>query len=133
MTSLSLSISVTRPCRSGMTTRPLPFVEVAGQPEALDEVDVLAVQREALQAVVAPIGDDQDGLAPRVIDPDPVRLGELARLRSLAAERADVLRLAVVLIDVVRAVAVADVDVAVRRDRDVGRVVGLRSAVGAGR
>ena len=45
----------------------LVLVEVAGQPEAGDEVDVLAVQREALQAVVAAIGDDQrSAAAPRV-------------------------------------------------------------------
>ena len=36
-----------------------PFVEVAGQPESLDEVFVLAIEREALQAVVATIRDDE--------------------------------------------------------------------------
>ena len=125
------SMSVTRPCRSGMTTVPLSLVEVAGQPEARDEVHVRAVEREALQPVVAAVGDDEDRRSPARVHPDAVRLVELPRLRSVAAERADVLRLAVVLIDVVRAVAVADVDVAVRRDRDVRRVVALRRAVGA--
>ena len=43
-----------------------------------------------------------------------------------------VLALRVVLADVGRAVAVADVDIAVRRNRDVRRVVARRLAVGAG-
>ena len=37
----------------------LVLVEVARQPEARDEIDVRAVEREALQPVVAAIGDDQ--------------------------------------------------------------------------
>ncbi len=37
-----------------------------------------------------------------------------------------------VLVDVVRAVAVADIDVAVGCDRDIGRIVGRRLAVGRG-
>ena len=60
MTLFCLSMSVTRPCRSGMTTRPFSLVEMARQAEALDEVDVRAVEREPLQPVVAPIRDDED-------------------------------------------------------------------------
>ena len=48
------------------------------------------------------------------------------------AERADVLRLAVVLVHERRAVAVADVDVAVGRDGDIGRVVAFRRPVRPG-
>jgi hypothetical protein len=36
-----------------------PFIEVARQSESLDEVLVLAIEREALQAVVTTIGDDE--------------------------------------------------------------------------
>ena len=78
------------------------------------------------------VGDDVNRrLAPRV-DPVAVRLGQLPRFRSAASERADVLALRVVLVDVGRAVAVADVDIAVRRNRDVRRVVARRLAVGSG-
>ena len=34
-------------------------VEVAGQLEAADEVDVSAVEREPLEPVVPPVGDDE--------------------------------------------------------------------------
>ena len=44
----------------GHDDQALVLVEVARQPEAGDEVDVLSVQREALQPVVAAIGDDED-------------------------------------------------------------------------
>ena len=118
--------------RAGRESRPCPFCSSKWQGSRKPGTKSMccAVEREALQPVVAPIGDDEDRRCAARVDPDAVRLGQLARLRSLAAERADVLRLAVVLVDVVRAVAVADVDVAVGRDRDVGRVVALRRAVG---
>src|SRR6187401_651293 len=59
-----------------------------------------------------------------------MRLGKLAGHGAAAAERTDVLRLARVLVDEIRPVAVGDVDVAIRRDGDVGRVVVLLHAVG---
>ena len=55
----------------------LVFVEVARQPETGDEIDVGAVEREALQAVVPPIGDDQHGFVTAVVHPDAVRLVQL--------------------------------------------------------
>ena len=85
----------------------LVLVEVARQPEAGDEIDVLAVEREALQAVVAAIGDDQRRASRRA-----------CRSRCRAARSACpgseprppnvrmCSALAVVLIDVERAVAV---------------------------
>ena len=55
----------------------LVFVEVARQPETGNEIDVGAVEREALQAVVPPIGDDQHGFVAAVVHPDAVRLVQL--------------------------------------------------------
>ena len=61
ITLLFASISVTRAPRSGTTTSPfLKIVEMARQVGAVDEIDVLAVQREALDAAVAAVGDRQD-------------------------------------------------------------------------
>ena len=56
---------------------PLLLVEVARQPEARDEIDVRAVEREPLQPVVAAIGDDEDRRRRRACRP-----------RSRAARRA---------------------------------------------
>ena len=39
--------------------QPVALVEVTRQPEALDEIDMGAVEGEALQPVIAAIGDDQ--------------------------------------------------------------------------
>ena len=61
-----------------------------------------------------------------------MRAIELAGVFAVAAEGADVLALAVVLIDVAGAVAIADVDIAVGRDRQIGRAVLRLLAVGAG-
>ena len=43
----------------GYDNQAFPFVEVARQSESLDEVLVLAIEREALQAIVTTIGDDE--------------------------------------------------------------------------
>ena len=131
MIALLPSISVTRPCRSGITTMPLSLVEVAGQPEAGDEVDrAVPSSVKRCSRLLRRSATTSTGRAPRVSTQIPCGSFKLPGVGALAAEGADVLRLAVVLIDVVRAVAVADVDVAVGRDRHVGRVVALRRAVG---
>ena len=53
----------------------LALVEMARQPEPGHEVDVLAIERESLQAVVAAIGDDEDWRCRARVHPDAVRLG----------------------------------------------------------
>ena len=64
----------------GNDDQALVLVEMAGETEAGNEVDVLAVEREALQPVVAPVGDNDHGWSRARVDPDAVRLGELAGL-----------------------------------------------------
>ena len=59
---------------------PCTLVEVARQAETGDEVDVLAVEREALQPVVAAIGDDEHRGRGARVDPDAVRLDQLPGL-----------------------------------------------------
>ena len=72
------------------------------------------------------------GRAAAQVHGDAVRAIHLARLFAFAAEGADVLALAVVLVDVAGAVAIADVDIAVRGDGQIGRAVFGLLAVGAG-
>ena len=48
---------------------PLLFVEMARQPEALDEIDVRTVERKALEPIVAPIRDDEDRSCRRACRP----------------------------------------------------------------
>src|SRR5438045_2009422 len=102
---------------------------MARQPEAGHEPRVTAVHRELLQAIVAAICHDERGLRPARIHPYAVRLVELPWLRALAAERPDVRGVPIVLIDEVRSVSVANIDVAVRSDCDVRRVVRRRRAI----
>ena len=72
------------------------------------------------------------GCAAAAVHDDAVRAIQLAGLLALAAEGADVLALAVVLVDVAGAVAVAHVEIAVGRDGEVGGAVLRLLAVGAG-
>ena len=65
------------------------------------------------------------GSFPRVSTINAVRAQQLSGLFARAAERADVLAVLVVLIDVAGAVSVADIEVAVRREREIGRAVFL--------
>ena len=64
----------------GNDDQALVLVEMAGESKPGNEVDVLAVEREALQSVVAPVGDDDHGRVGARIDPDAMRFCELARL-----------------------------------------------------
>ena len=108
----------------------VPLAEMAGQIGAANEADVLAVEREVLQAGIGAVGDQQQRLRAAQIHGDAVRAIQLARIFALAAERADVLALAVVLVDVARSVAVAHIDIAIGRDGQVGgAVLGGRLAV----
>ena len=60
--------------------------------KAVDEADVLPVERERLEPLVAAIGDQQDRRRAASVDGQAVRAIELAGLLALAAEGADELR-----------------------------------------
>ncbi len=101
-------------------------VEVAGAAHAFgDELDVLAVQGEVLEAVVGAVGNHEERLFASRIHPDTMRLKHLARLFALAAEGADVLAVQAELVNPVGAVAVGDIEVAIGREGDVGGDEGL--------
>jgi len=90
--------------------------EVARRGEIIHDVDGFAVQREALQTFVGAVGNDDVGFLEAVIDGDTVRAIELSGFFALAAKSPNVLAATVVLIDIARAIAVTDIDVAVGRD-----------------
>ena len=98
-------------------------VEVAWITQARHKSDVPAIQREGLDAVISAVGHRQDGRGPARVHPDSVRLIELSRLAPQSSEGADVAAFAVILIYVARSITVADIDIAVRRDRQVRRRV----------
>ena len=128
----SRSSSVTRPCRSGMTTVPLCSSKWHGSRKPATKSTCVPSSVKRCSRLLRRSATTSSGVVAARVDPDAVRFGQLSRRRAASAEGADVFALAVVLVDEVRAVAVADVDVAVRRDREVGRVVALRRAVRAG-
>src|SRR5262245_23067869 len=105
-------------------------VEVGGEEDVVDKAKVLAVEREVLQAGVGPVGDDERRLAARaIVEPLAVGRAHLASIDAGAAEGTYILRILVVLVEVIGAIAVADPEAAVRRKGDVGRAVGGKLAV----
>src|SRR5262245_29720388 len=85
---------------------------------------MLAFEREILQAGVRAVGHDKRRLPPRsVIEPQAVWRSHLARLGSLATPGADPISVLVVLMDVVRTVAIADVEAPFWPNRHVRRAI----------
>src|SRR6185436_4595124 len=80
-------------------------------------------EREPLEAAVAAVRHDHQRILAAQVEAHAVRRAELSALALAAVPRADVLALRVPLVDPALAVAVADVDVAVRRDRHAGGLV----------
>src|ERR1017187_1006378 len=109
----------------------LEVVEVAGKVRAFDKIDMGAIEREALNAAVPTVRHRQDGFCDTRVHDDAVGAIDFAGFFSFAAERAYVLALAVVLVDVARSVPVAHVEIAVGRDRQIGGAVLRLLAVGA--
>src|ERR1700691_1209166 len=107
----------------------IPLAEVTRQIHAAHKAVVLAIQGEVLQPGVGAVGHQQQRLRSAQIHGDAVRAVQLARLFALAAERADELALAIILVNVARTIAIAHVDIAVGRDGQVGRAVLGRLAV----
>lgn len=99
----------------------VPCVEVTGIIQSSGKSQVLALQREILQAIIAAIGDGKDGHRAAPVHPDTVRLIQFPRIGAQAAERLDVFSLAVILQNKTRAIAVGDVEIAIRRDGEIGR------------
>ena len=91
------SISVTRANEVGHDHDVLPRVEVAWRVGPLIKRQRLALERECLEPLVAPVRDEQHRLRAAFVDYETVRAIELAGLRALAAERPDVLAVVVVL------------------------------------
>ena len=99
-------------------------VEVGREADPADHLERLAVEVERLEPRVGPVGDDQHRRAPRpVVEHQPVRGLELADLAAEAAEGVEELARFVVSLDRAGAVAVGDVEAAVRGEGDVGRHV----------
>src|ERR1039458_8924574 len=73
----------------------LEEVEVARQGGAADKIEVRAIQREALDARVAAVGDGQNGGGAAAVHDDAVGAIQLARLLAFAAEGTDILAFAV--------------------------------------
>ena len=78
---------------------------------------MLAVEREALNPLVASIGYIQHRLGTAQINRYSMRAKQLSGLFSGASECADVLSFVVVLDDVALAITVADIEIAVWRNR----------------
>ena len=92
---------------------------MAGTAELIvDEADVLTVEREVLQALIAAVRDGDDRVRAPSVDPDAMRAIELTGFFALAAPGSYVFRFRVVLVDPAQAVAVGNVDAAAfLRDR----------------
>ena len=96
-------------------------VEVARLPHAFrDEADVLAVQREVLDASIGTIGDGEHGFMTAIIQPKTVGAVDLARFASAATEGANPVCVFVVLVDPARAVSVRNIETTVWGEGDVG-------------
>src|SRR5579863_8775482 len=95
-------------------------IEVAGRISPVEEIDGFALERETLYALVAAVGDVEDGLGTALVEDDAVRALKLPGSGSRSAEGPYVIAFSVVLHYVARSVAVADVDVAGRCDRQIG-------------
>ncbi len=97
--------------------------KVTGCREIFNEIDMLAVEGEALQPFVGAVGNHEIRFFETVIDSDAVGAIELAGVFAFSAECTNVLARAVVLINVTGPVAVTDIDIAVRCNRQVGWAV----------
>src|SRR5262245_11217427 len=117
-------------------------VERGWQPELIvlgpvESFDVLAFEREPLQPVIGAVGDQDQRFPASGVNNDRVRRIELAfffrvLLADLASPGIDVLAFGVVAVNVIRAVAVGDVKIPIRRDGDAGRAELIFVLVDAG-
>src|SRR5580658_10208703 len=93
------------------------------QVRTADETHMFSVEREILQPSIRPIRDQQQWILAPQIDRNSVRTIELPGFLAFSAEGADKFALAVVLIDIAGPVSVADVDISVRRDGQIGGTI----------
>ena len=91
-----------------------------------------AVECEALDALVASVSNHEYRLRAALIDDEAVRAAQLTGLFAGSTERSNVLAFTVVLKQVAGAIAVADIDIAIRRDGYIGRAVFERFTLCAG-
>ena len=105
----------------------LPVIKMAWHVRALDKIDVLPFESESLDTFVSSVRHDKNRLfASASIHDETVRATYFASLVPQAAKSPYVLTLAVVLVYVAGAIAIADVDVAIRCDGEIGwAVLGL--------
>src|SRR5579884_2677031 len=97
---------------------------MGGEQHIVDEAEVFAVECEVLQTRIGAIGDDQRrSSALAIIQPETVRRIHLTGFFAQAAPGADPAGVLVVLMDVVRAITIADVEAAIRREGHVCRPI----------
>src|SRR5690349_8852748 len=96
-----------------------------------DETEMFSIEREVLQTLIRAIGHNDDRLCAARVDPYSMRAIEPSSFLALPSPRANVIELRVVLMNPAQPIPVGDVDIAVRRDGDVGRLVLLLALVGA--
>ena len=106
MMRLFRSISVTRPCRSAMTTTPLRSWKWQGRRKPSTKSMCLPASVKRCSRLLRRSATVTFGVAPRVSIQIPCGSFIMPGLGAAPAERAQVLALAIVAIDVVRAVAV---------------------------
>jgi hypothetical protein len=98
-------------------------IEMARRVGSVEEVDVFAFEREALDALIGAVGNIQYWLRTTCIEGDAVRAEKLASIFAGATKGAYVFSLVVVLNDVTRTISIANIDIAVGRDGQVCRTV----------
>src|ERR1051326_1564014 len=96
-----------------------------------DEAEMFSIEREVLQPFIRAVSHNDDRLCAARVDPDSMGAIELSCFLALSSPGANVIELRVVLMNPAQPIPVGDVDIAVRRDGDVGRLVLLLALVGA--
>src|SRR5882757_7518333 len=89
----------------------------------VNEPKMLALERKVLQSMITAIGHHNDRFRSARIDPDSVRTIQLAGCCTFPAPGSNVFGVRVVLMYPAQPITVGDVDVAIWRDRNIGRLV----------
>src|SRR5450755_3222748 len=107
-------------------------IEVTGQVRAFYEAQMRSGESEGLDAVVAPVSDHQNRLGASAVEHDAMRTIESPRFRTQAAESPQVLAGGIIYVDVTRSITVADINITVGRDGQIGGAILLGAAIRIG-
>ena len=109
-------------------------VDVRGEEETVEGLEMFAREGEPLEAFVRAVGDDDGGFVPRtIINPDAVRGVELAVALAGFAKHGEPLAVGVITMDAVGAVAVGEEEAAVGEEGEVRGHEGVAAPAFLGR